>query len=226
MQQSPSEFVHAIRASVARRYAFERRLARSMVAQIPKDKLRALQEKHQDAGPRTKYLDLEKHIHRSAKYATALGLRKSRPLKILDLGCGSGYFLAVAKHLGHDAIGVDGPDKEIYDDFVDLLEVPRVTHRIKPYTPLPDVGKPLNLITGHQVRFNFKGKDERWNYDEWRYFLSDCKSRLAPGGRVRLELNPGHNADYRYMPEEIVDRLREFPGASIPENRRILTVAV
>src|SRR4051812_25393637 len=122
--QTPSKFVDTVRASVARRYGFERRLARNMVAQIPKDKLRALQAKHQNAGLRTKYLHIEKHLQRSAKYATTLGLHRSRPLKILDLGCGSGYFLAVAKHLGHEAIGIDRPGKEIYDDFVDLLEVP------------------------------------------------------------------------------------------------------
>jgi 2-polyprenyl-3-methyl-5-hydroxy-6-metoxy-1,4-benzoquinol methylase len=49
---------------------------------------------------------------RRARYVTVLGLHKPEPLKILDLGCGSGYFLAVAKHLGFDAIGVDRPSKE------------------------------------------------------------------------------------------------------------------
>jgi hypothetical protein len=69
-----------------------------------------------------------------------------------------------------------------------------------------------NLITGHQVRFNFKGKSVRWSYDEWRDFLFDCKSGLAPGGRVRLALNPGHNTDYPYRPDELADRLRGFPS--------------
>jgi hypothetical protein len=49
-------------------------------------------------------------------------------------------FLAVAKHLGFDAIGVDRPSKESYDDFAEALNVPGVVHYIKPFTPLPDVG--------------------------------------------------------------------------------------
>ena len=82
-----------------------------------------------------------------------------------------------------------------------------------------------NLITEHQVRFNFKGKSVRWSYDEWRELLSDCKSRLAPGGRLRLELNPGHNTNYLYRPDKLADCLRGFPGAPT-QHRKILTVAV
>ncbi|HKF95248.1 MAG TPA: methyltransferase domain-containing protein [Gammaproteobacteria bacterium] len=77
---------------------------------------------------------------RWARYVTVLGLHKPEPLKILDLGCGSGYFLAVAKRLGFDAIGVDRPSKESYDDFAEPLNVLGVVPYIKPYTPLPDVG--------------------------------------------------------------------------------------
>ncbi|MGI8740269.1 MAG: class I SAM-dependent methyltransferase [Gammaproteobacteria bacterium] len=208
----------------------ERGLAAEVMArQLPPDQVRAVQERHSGVISKgevhRKWLDVEYHMRRAVRDATTLGLEESQPLNILDIGCGAGYFIAVARHLGHNITGLDMSDNEVFNDFVALMTIPRVVHCITPYTPLPDFASPFNLITGFQVRFNWKTKRERWTHEEWSYFLNDCRSRLATGGRMRLQLNSGKDARYRYLPEETVTRLREVPGATIPADKRTITVA-
>jgi len=168
-------------------------------------------------------------MQRAAREAMALGLDESEPLNILDIGCGAGYFLAVARHLGHNTTGLDMSDNEVFNDFIALMAIPRVIHCITPFTPLPDFDRRFNLITGFEVRFNWKIKRksrlDRWAYDEWSYFLDDCRSKLAPGGRMRLELNAGKDASYRFLPEDIATRLRGVAGATIPADKSTITVA-
>jgi SAM-dependent methyltransferase len=210
------------------RARYEHQLAREVIAELPKDELRSLQAKHQEAivkGARhRKYLQLERHMERAVRQATTLRLHKVEPLYILDIGCGAGYSLAVARHLGHHIMGLDKPDSGIFNDFTELMAIPRVMHTIEPFTPLPEFATPFNLITGFQVRFNWINDEERWGFEEWHYFLDDCRSRLAPGGRVHLELNPGKTEDYRFLPEETTKRLRELQGVSIPADKKTLTV--
>jgi cyclopropane fatty-acyl-phospholipid synthase-like methyltransferase len=206
-----------------------RRLSGDVIAQLPQDRIRAIQEQHSGAIAKgehhRKWLNVEFHMQRAARDAIALGLHESEPLHILDIGCGAGYFLAVARHLGHSITGLDKSDNEVFNDFVALMAIPRVIHSITPFAPLPDFPQPFNLITGFEVRFNWKNKRERWTCDEWRYFLNDGRARLAPGGRMRLELNPGKATSYKFLPEETVTRLREVPGVTIPTNKKTITVA-
>ena len=212
----------------------ERGLAAEVMArQLPPDQVRAVQERHSGVISKgehhRKWLDVESHMQRAAREAMALGLDESEPLNILDIGCGAGYFLAVARHLGHNTIGLDMSDNEVFNDFIALMAIPRVIHCITPFTPLPDFDRRFNLITGFEVRFNWKIKRksrlDRWAYDEWSYFLDDCRSKLAPGGRMRLELNAGKDASYRFLPEDIATRLRGVAGATIPADKSTITVA-
>ena len=52
----------------------------------------------------TKYLDTRKWIERSLQQVRRLGLVLNPPRDVLDLGCGSGYFLFAVKQLGARAL--------------------------------------------------------------------------------------------------------------------------
>lgn len=207
------------------RYRLERQLVRDVIAEIPAVGLRSLQEEHGVAERHRKYLRIEQRMHRAARQATKLGLSESRQMRILDLGCGTGYFLAVARHLGHEVIGLDLADSAVFNDFITLLKIPRVEHNITPFTPMPQFGMQFDLITAHLVRFNWIDRGQGWTFKEWRYFLDDCRSRLAPSGRIRLVLNRGKNPAYDYLPEETARSLREYPNATLSKDKKILTIS-
>src|ERR1700719_1301948 len=48
--------------------------------------------------------------------AQDLWLDRSPPLSILDLGCGAGYFLYVCKFFGHEVLGLDLDDHQLFRD--------------------------------------------------------------------------------------------------------------
>jgi SAM-dependent methyltransferase len=206
----------------------ERKLADDVMAQLPKDGLLAIEEKHSGVIAKgehhRKWLDVKFHMQRAARDAMKLQLHGSQPLDILDIGCGAGYFLAVARHLGHKITGLDKSNNEVFNDYIALMAIPRVVHSITPLLPLPDFSRPFNLITGFEVRFNWKKERERWTYEEWQYFVADCRSRLALGGQMRLELNPGKDTSYKFLREETAERLRRFSWITVFADKKILTV--
>src|SRR5205823_510834 len=54
-----------------------------------------------------KYLDLDRWIDINIRRIREIELDLSRPKRILDLGCGAGYFLHIAQLLGHNGLGLD-----------------------------------------------------------------------------------------------------------------------
>src|SRR5437899_10273411 len=54
-----------------------------------------------------KYLDLDRWIGVNIRRIRQLELDVARPKRILDLGCGAGYFLYIAQLLGHSGVGLD-----------------------------------------------------------------------------------------------------------------------
>lgn len=103
---------------------------------------------------REKYLALEYWIEVSIGRAHRLGLDTGQRRRVLDLGCGCGYFLYVCKLLGHDVLGLDCPEpRAMYTEVRELLGVPWVAHEIRPFVPLPALG-PFDVVTAHMVCFN------------------------------------------------------------------------
>jgi len=113
-----------------------------------------------------------------------LGLDRAPKQRILDLGCGTGYFLYVCRHFGHDVMGIDLPRNGLFDAWVSFLKIPRVLFRIQPYTPLPPSDGPFDLITAILPTFH-KG----WTEAEWKFFLNDVHSRLSPNGKAYVMSN-------------------------------------
>ena len=146
-----------------------------------------------------------------------LKLHRSTPKRVLDLGCGGGFFLFILKNLGHSALGIDVGRVVLFTELVELFGVQRLDWRISAFEPLPDLGQKFDWITAFSVNFNlYHPSKERWGTAEWEFFLHDLQHYLAPGGKIFFGLNPLYNGDY-YTPE-----LRDFflsHGANVERER-------
>ena len=140
-------------------------------------------------------------IRRNVARAQDLSLDRPPQRRILDLGCGPGYFLFIARKLGHDAIGLDTDDQPIFRDIVRLLEVERTVHRIAPRQPLPKPQKKFDLITSfltcfHRIERMPNGNWRTWSPAEWQFFIDDVRrNQLAPRGTLLLEFHPQRNGE-------------------------------
>ena len=165
-----------------------------------------------------KYLDLERWIEINIRRIREIELDLTRPKRVLDLGCGAGYFLHIAQLLGHEGLGLDLDDLPMFAEITRLIGVRRVISRIEPLTPLPDFGGRFDLITAFMICFNNHKQPNLWDVLEWEFFLDDLAKYLAPRGRVWLELNREYDGTF-YTPA-----LREFfalRGAKIVEHKII-----
>ena len=163
-----------------------------------------------------KYLDLDRWIEINIRRIRELELDLSRPKRILDLGCGAGYFLYIAQLLGHRGIGLDMDRVAMFRDITRLLGVRRVVQRIDALRPLPDFGQKFDLITAFMICFNNHKMPDLWKVPEWDFFLDDLAKYLRPRGRVWLELNQEYDGTF-YTSE-----LKEFfqkRGARINEHK-------
>jgi SAM-dependent methyltransferase len=156
--------------------------------------------------------------------AQDLWLHRAPPLRLLDLGCGAGYFLYVCKQLGHNVLGFDTDHEPLFGAIVQLLDVPRALGRIGRQTPLPDLAGRFDLVTAHRVCFHRIGKVRdgvEWSPADWEFFISDIRTRfLNEEGRLLLDLNPRPDGSSFFTAE-----LREFflsQGARIFRSKALL----
>ena len=158
--------------------------------------------------------------------AQDLWLDRTRPLRILDLGCGAGYFLYVCKYFGHEVFGLDTDEEPLFRATTALLNVPRVIARIEPQTSLPDLGQKFDLVTAHRICFHRIGRmrdgDFReWTTADWEFFITDIRGRfLNKNGRLLLDFNPRPDSESFFSAE-----LRTFflsRGARIFRSKALL----
>lgn len=173
--------------------------SRRILATIDRAELEKLREHYPhrpDARKINAYEDAAYWIGRNVEYAQDLWLDRAPPLHILDLGCGAGYFLYICRLFGHSGIGLDTDDEPFFRGTTGLLGIHRIIARINPQTPLPNLGKKFDLITGHRVCFHRIARDENgvweeWTPRDWEFFIHDIRTRfLEPDGRLLLEFNP------------------------------------
>jgi SAM-dependent methyltransferase len=165
-----------------------------------------------------KYLDLDRWIGINIRRIRQVELDLARPKRILDLGCGAGYFLYIAQLLGHSGLGLDMDRLSMFREVTRLLGVRRVVKRIEAFRSLPDFGQKFDLITAFMVCFNNHKMPDLWKVPEWEFFLDDLAKHLTPRGRVWLELNQEYDGSF-YTTE-----LKEFfqkRGARINEQKVI-----
>jgi SAM-dependent methyltransferase len=149
-----------------------------------------------------KYLNLAQWLPRNLQRVMALGLDDGRPRRILDLGCGAGYFAYMCTMLGHEVVATDIAAREpLYVEVTELLGVPTVPHEVQAFEKLPDVGV-FDMVTAFMICFNgHRTPGHLWKSDAWKFFLDDVDSHLHPGGLVCLELNREIGASTTYTPE-------------------------
>lgn len=171
------------------RFQARQAIRRGMFKGIDRKAMEALREKH-DGHAFRKYQDRFEHsLIRNAERVYALGLHESVRLRILDLGCGFGYFLYGAKHLGHEVVGLDVEDSYM-QAVTDLLGLRKVLHTIQQFQPLPDIpGGPFDRITAFATMFDRAGLDGQWTRKEWTFFLKDLRRFMAPGCVMHIKFN-------------------------------------
>lgn len=189
-----------------------------LYAKINQAKLAELQRRYASSTEHyAKYADVERWLRLNIVRAQDLKLHRCPPRAVLDLGCGGGFFPFVLQHLGHSSLGLDIDEFPLFTELLELFEVERRVWTIRPYEPLPVLGRRFDWITAFSVDFNRESKrDWWWGPPEWDFFLEDLKSHLNPGGRIFIGLNPKNDGEY-YTPE-----LRDFfldRGASVERER-------
>lgn len=185
---------------------FNRNSIDPFLAKIDMNRLREIQQRHAGSTTRyAKYGDVAHWLEINLPRIRELKLDHSSPKQILDLGCGAGFFLFLAKEFGHRGLGVDVADYPLSNELIDLFGIERVSWRIRAFEPLPNFSRKFDLITAFSAAFN-RNADETtgWTPDEWEFFLNDLDQHLAPGGQVLLEINSGKDGRY-FLPE-----IREF----------------
>ncbi len=163
-----------------------------------------------------KYLEIERWMEINLKRVRDLGLDLGGRKRLLDIGCGTGYFLYICQYLGHDVLGMDLDVEPGFREMVDLLGVKRVIWCIEAFQPLPDLGPRFDVVAAHMICFNGHKSDKLWKIPEWEFFLGDLTNHLTPGGQVCLELNREYD-DTNYTPE--LKEYFEARGAQIHTQR-------
>jgi SAM-dependent methyltransferase len=149
-----------------------------------------------------RFADVPYWIRINVERAQDLWLDRTPPLRILDLGCGAGYFLYVCRFLGHTVLGLDTDNEPLFRATTALLNVPRAIARIEPGVPLPDLASRFDLVTAHRICFQrIDGRNE-WTPKHWQFFINDTRSRfLDAGGRLLLDFNPRRDGSSFFTPE-------------------------
>ena len=175
-----------------------------ILAQLDQAALARIQEKYSVPGEGThwpKYVDAPRWLRLNVKRAQELRLNaRPRPLRILDLGSGGGYFLVVSRFLGHSGMGLDIDDPPMYGEMFEAFGLHRVIWTINAFEPLPDLGERFDLVTAFSICFNEHKKPGVWGPEPWNYLLQDLKRRfLRPSGEIFLGMNPEADGTY-YTP--------------------------
>ena len=172
------------------------------IDQAALDRLREKYPRHPDSPKINRFEDAEYWIRPNLKRVQDLWLDRSPPMRVLDLGCGSGFFLYIGKLFGHEVVGLDRDTNPLFRGMIELLKVPRVTSDIQPLVPLPDLGPPFDLVTAYRICFqrirgDQKGVWKEWAPNEWKFFINDVRTRLLkPDGRLLLDFNPRDDGSY------------------------------
>jgi len=164
-----------------------------VMAGVDQGRLREIEKRH--AGE--KYADIDHWLRVNRERVQDLKLHRSRPQRVLDLGCGGGFFLFILKRFNHSVLGLDVDREPLFGELVEAFGVPRTVFEIKPFEPLPNLRQQFDWITAFSIGFDRdRETNVRWGVREWEFLLRDLQRQLAPGGKIYLAVNPLPNGEY------------------------------
>jgi protein-L-isoaspartate O-methyltransferase len=100
--------------------------AARITATIDREKFQQVYDRyamHDPGDEWPKYLEIERWMEINLKRVRDLGLDLGGRKRVLDIGCGTGYFLYICQYLGHDVLGMDLDEEPGFTEMVDLLGV-------------------------------------------------------------------------------------------------------
>src|SRR5438270_8265338 len=119
-----------------------------------------------------KYADADQWLRVNRERVQDLKLHRSPPQRILDLGCGGGFFLFILRRLGHSVLGLDVDESPLFKDLLAVFDVPRIVFRIQPFQSLPNLEQQFDWITAFSIGFDRnRATNLRWGPGEWDFLL-------------------------------------------------------
>lgn len=190
---------------------------RPLLDRLDQDRVREIQARYASSPVQiAKYADIEHWMKFNIERVQDLSLHRMPSQDVLDLGCGGGFFLYICQQFGHRCLGLDLEWYPVFTELLDLFQVERKTWEIKPFQPLPELGRKFDWVTAFSTGFN-RIKKVPWRTREWDFFLDDLQKHLKPNGKVFLALNPEGRGGPYYN-----DELRDFflsRGATVERER-------
>jgi SAM-dependent methyltransferase len=164
-----------------------------------------------------KYADIDRWLRVNRERVQDLKLHRRPPQRVLDLGCGGGFFLFILKRFHHSVLGLDVDQSPLFRELLEVFGVPRTVFKIQPFESLPNFRQQFDWITAFSIGFDrYRSTNSRWGPSEWDFLLRELQLRLAPKGKIYLTLNPLPNGNY------LTAELEEFffkRGADIERER-------
>ncbi|MFM7683303.1 MAG: hypothetical protein ACKO7P_11240 [Bacteroidota bacterium] len=142
----------------------------------------------------SKYLDIKPWFIDNLWRCYLLGLNNSKPVNILDIGTGNGYFPFICKQYGHTVRTIDIGFNPIFNSLIQILDIPRRDYAVCANEPIDPFDIKFDLVTGFHTYFNGHKTENVWTSKEWEFFLKDLQKNLCnPNAAAYFIINKEHN---------------------------------
>lgn len=164
----------------------------------------------------SKYFKESNEIKQKLGWARMLGLDNGIKCKVLELGCGAGFFAFVMSYFGHMVFISDVEDGRAscaYKECLEALDMLKDFEiRINRQVRLPMIVGKYDLITATGIAFH-----EDWTESDWSFFLNDLRTHLKEDGRIFLNVNRSGKAavGYKALKDLINDESKWIEGVNI-----------
>ena len=162
------------------------------------------EEKSERYGNMIKYLDSIIWFESKMDIISRINLHNSEPMEILDIGTGTGHFLALASFFGHSVKGANlsrdrlrpfDKERHLYGVLCDFFNIETYELIVQPNISIDTIPKKFDLVTALMTEFNHINA-KPWGNDLWDFFIEDLKhSCLKPNGAIFLGLTQGKLSD-------------------------------
>lgn len=141
-----------------------------------------------------KFLDWRQYGKDAIDWADQVGLtrRAVRPLDVLDVGCGVGWFVRTAMLCGHRATGLDINDP-FYSEAWDILGINVVRHGIVVGQPIPVGEFDVISMFGFGLPRQYKDGPSATTWEAYAQMICELLQHLRPGGLWFASINTGRD---------------------------------